>query len=503
LLGNRKANIKLANKLFATQNTVNFVKVSEPLIEQLINGLRELKIVGRKYYEQDSLLLEEIDLFTKSFQRIVGVIQDYSTYIHLQESIIIRFFKFTSVKIYKELFESKIKPILRLLKQLKNEVRKNAYLEKLEEILKDNIEKDNIYIITKHHFMEETIQVADKEIKVLRGQDFINTGIFADHLFFIGTPSYYDRIFSEIFYSKKTTFLGYSCFENNIVKKNTFSNLINEQQIINTNYKDVELNQGFKGINYKKEIEKPILHGNEKIVEEIEKKSDVFGEKVFARFAIISNNYSIFIPVGQKVNMLDRETLKVSPIDTKQLLTGDLLVFRSQNGSTLIREVADQIIGEKATYYRDNIERWKRKLNYNVEKKGLSKVSKILIKKYGISTATENNIKNWISPYSIKPKYLDKMLDIFRFSEKEKNEIILSAKYIVRGHISAGHKISQSLMAEINTNLENSLDEKGYYKFESKIFAGASFNIEEIKQISDKNYLVPEQDVLKIFKTLR
>lgn len=500
MLGNRKANIELANKLYATPNTVNFVQISEPLIEQLMEGLRKLKIEVRLYFEQDQLLWQEVDLFVKTFQKIVGVVQNYSTYIEANEPSIRRFFKFASAKIYKELFENYIKPILKILKQLKTEVR-NAYMEKLEEILKDNSEKDKVSVITRHRLTGGILQFADQEIKTFKDHDYINIGIFADHLFFIGTPSYYDRKFSEIFYSKKTTFLGYSCFENTIVKRNTFSNIINEQQTINTNYKDVVLGSGFNGINFKVEIEKTLeSYNQEKIVEEMEKKSASLGEKVSVKLAVISNNCSIFIPVDQKVNVLDRETLKVNSMDSKQLVAGALLVFRSQNGSTLIREVADQILGEKATYYRSNIEKWKERLRCYVEKRGVAKASTILVEKYGISSAAENNLKNWVSTYSIRPKDLDGILDIFSFNEEEKKEIILSTNYVLRAHISAGHKISQSLMAEINTNLENSLDEKGYYKFESKVFAGASFNIEEIKQISDKTYLVPEQDVLKILK---
>lgn len=501
MLGNRRANIELTNKLFAISNTVDFVQISEPLIEQLMEGIRKLKIEVKLYFEQDLLLLHEVDMFAKTFQKIVGVSLNYSTYIRNNEPSINRFHKFTNARIYRELFGNYIRPIMKTLTQLKNEVR-NAYMEKLEEIVKDNSEKNNVFVITRHRLTEETIQVADRKIKAYKDSDYINIGIFADHLIFIGTPSYYDRKFSEIFYSKKTTFLGYSCFENTIVKRNAFSNVINEQQTINTNYKGVALGQGYKGINFKVEIEKGLeLHDQEKIVEEMEKKSVSLEDKVFVKLAIVSNNCSIFIPVGQKVNVLNRETMKVNPMDAKQLVGGALLVFRSQNGATLIREVADQIIGEKATYYRSNIEKWKSKLRYNVEKKGIAKVSKILVRKYGISSAAENNLKNWVSAYSIRPKYLDEILDILRFNEEEKKEILLSANYIVRAHISAGHKISQTLIAEINTNLENSLDEKGYYKFESTVFAGASFNIEEIKQISDKIYLVPEQDVLKIFKT--
>ena len=501
MLGYRRANLELANHLYKTSTSIKFIQIKEDLIAQLMETLKNLNNEVSLYYEHDELLLYETKLFIKVCRRLVGTVQNYSIYFKGYDEEIKRYFTFTKRSIYSDLNEQMVNPIIGIIKILRNQSH-NGYLEKLAELVtqlpKENV---NVYIITKHRLSEKVIEVDEREIKILGEKEFIDSGIFVDYLFFIGTPSYYDRKFSEVFYAKEIVFLGYTCFENRIVKNESFLDLIKQDHVINTIYRDITIEKGFVGTDYRTtfetQLEKPDV---EKITTELGRKIVPISEKVEAKIATVSNGLCILLPTSQKINVLNRETLKVHQEPTKTIAVGDLLVFRSQNGSTLIRDVADQNIGEHATFYRENLEKWKKKLRTNVEKKGVSMVSKILRIKYQIKTATENNVKNWISPYSIKPKCLKEILDVFNFEEQQKQEILRSADLIFRAHISAGHKISQSLMQEMDLNLENILDEKGFYTFESKEFEGASFNIEEIHKISKETYLVPEQDVLKILK---
>jgi hypothetical protein len=501
LLGYRRANLELANHLYKTPTSIKFIQIKEDLIIQLMETLKNLKNEVTLYYEHDEVLLYETDQFIKVCRRVVGSVQNYSIFFEGNNAEIIKYFTFTKRSIYSDLYEQMVKPIIGVIKILRNQSH-NGYLEKLAELVtqlpKENV---NVYIITKHRLSEEVIKVDEREMKILRDKEFIDSGIFVDCLFFIGTPSYYDRKFSEVFYAKEIVFLGYSCFENRLVKNESFSYLIKKDLIINTVYRDLIIEKGFVGTDYRTTFDTPLEKQDvERITTELGRKIVPTSEKVEAKLATISNGLYILLPVSQKINVLNRETLKVHQEPTKTIAVGDLLVFRSQNGSTLIRDVADQIIGEQATFYREHLEKWKKKLRSNVEKKGVSIVSKILRIKYQIKTATENNVKNWISSYSIKPNCLKEILDVFNFEEQQKQEILRSADLIFRAHISAGHKISQSLMQEMNLNLENILDEKGFYTFESKEFEGASFNIEEIYKVSKETYLVPEQDVLKVLK---
>ena len=278
--------------------------------------------------------------------------------------------------------------------------------------------------------------------------------------------------------------------------------LINHNDLINTIYKNVTLDKGFSGLDFKETFVKGITKKSEKtLINQFENIQNIpLEEKVEVKLATISHNNYIFLPIKQKVNVIDRDSLKVYQEKVKDLSIRDLLIFREQNATNLVREEADNIMGYNSNNYRESLEKWKKRLRYNVEKKGIEKVSKILMQRYEISVAKENNIKNWMSNHSIKPSCLNELLQAFKFNTQEITEILNAATEILSAHISAGHHISRSLMEELDKNLENVINENGFYKFESKKFEGAFFYIVEIKRISNETYFIPENETLKIIK---
>jgi hypothetical protein len=328
------------------------------------------------------------------------------------------------------------------------------------------------------------------------------SGLFGEHIIFLGTSSYFDRKFSEIFYGNHIIFLGYSCFENRLIKRESFSNLINSNVMINTIYNGVNIDRGFIGIDYKETfLTKDERKSEKAVINQFENGVNVIvGEKVEVKLATISHNNYIFLPVNQKVNVINRESLKITQEKVSHLSIGDLLVFRTQNASNLVREIADTLMGNNAEKYRLSLEKWKKRLRINVKRKGIERVSKILTDRYGIEVAKENNIKNWMSSYSIKPSCLNELLKAFNFNIQETEEIVNAAQKINSAHISAGHQISQALMNELDGNMESNIDENGFYTFESNEFEGSSFNIEEIKKISNETYSISENEALKIIK---
>lgn len=486
--------------MFGNSIEVDFLKIDEPKITELMRLLKDFKQTIRFNYESDLFLQQNADKFVKVLQRVVGVLRDYSTYVKANQQEIFEFAKILKTPNYIGLYEEQIAPILRILKELLSENR-NGYVTKIEEMI-DEIGKDGIYLITKYKMHVAEFEFKNGVLPIMRDKDFIEAGIYAQHLIFIGTPSYFSLKFSNIFYANKTTFLGYSCFENKINVKNAFFNFLTEEFVINTIYKDSLLAKGFSGIDYSSEIEKPLEKNlTEEVILAVTKRNQEVERKqrVEAVAAYISNKHFLFIPVNQRVNILNRDSLEVEQSLVKDIKEGDLLIFRSQNGADLIREVADEIIGEEAPKLRKHLAIWKSKLIANVDKYGLEKVSIILRQKYKITSATEANIKNWMNPYSIKPRSLEQLLTVLKFDERTQKIIQSSATKIRNAHTAAGHSISRRLKQEINQNIESIIDEKGYYRFESTLFKGASFNIEEIQKLTEKTFSIPENDVLKIF----
>ncbi|MGG3801752.1 hypothetical protein [Metabacillus fastidiosus] len=499
--GYRRANIDLANELFTSETTVKFIKIEEDRIGQLMQSLKNLRSAVKTFYEYDNLLIEETELFIRVCRKVVGSIRNYSTYFKANNESIVRYFSFTKKAIYDDLYKKNIEPIIELIKYLRKQDH-NAYIDTLNKMqIRNDFTGDNTYLLTKQKIIDEYIEINGWKIKVMRDKGFVEAGIYADHVIFLGTSSYFDRKFSEVFYGKNTIFLGYSCFENRLIKRKSFSNLMSQNDSINTIYKNVTLEQGFGGIDYNETFLKDEKKSEKDIINQFKNATnhDLVGN-VEVKLVTISNNNYIFLPLRQKVNIINRENLKITQEKVRDLSIGDLLVFRTQNASGLVREVADKIMGHNAGKYRENVEKWKKKIRLNVERKGIETVSRILTKRYEVKVAKENNIKNWISSYSIKPSCLNELLDAFNFELKEKQEIIRSTNEIVSAHISAGHQISQIIMNELDENLESLIDENGFYAFESKEFESESFNIEEIKKISKETYSILENETLKIIK---
>ncbi|MGI2328144.1 hypothetical protein [Planococcus sp. YIM B11945] len=500
LLGNKKTNLQLVNHFYHTSNEVRFVQIQAPEIEELVAHIKNLKEEVGRYYEGDEILLQETDEFVLTVQRMLGTLKSYSAFLREMNSALVKFFTLTKRPSYKNLHELYVEPLIKVLASLRNN-EGNAYISKLTELLSEAKKEEKVYIITRHQMEEKELLINDRHIEIYKDKEFVKLGLFANQLFFIGTPSFFDKKFSEMFFSKKTFFLGYSCFENNISPSASFRNLISKKLIINTVYKGVDLHSGHKGIDYKISIKQPLeQYDEEEIVKRIESSQAIKGGNIQAKIVHISNNNYTLLPLDQSITTIDGEALKIQQTQIKNLETGDLLVFRTHNGSALIREVADDILGKKAFALREQQEKWKKRLKSDIEIQGIDAVVKDLQDNHGVLYVNKLNLSYWVSPLCIKPDALEKILAAMKFEENERKEIIRATREIFAAHIKAGRKISRSLMEEVNGHLEEVLGEKGYYKFESKVFAGASFNIEEIKAISKQTVMVSENEILKIFK---
>lgn len=500
--GYRRANLDLANKLYSSPVEIEFVKIEEDHLGQLMFALKELRDEVKAYYEHDHYLLDETEDFIKVCRNVVGTVLSYSNYFKENNDLIVKYFTLIKKGIYTDLFNKNAEPIINLIRVLRKQ-QNNAYTDTLLKLIKEKfLSPQNTYIITKRKVPSEYFEINGMKFNVMTDKELVDLGVFADVVIFLGTPSYFDSKFSTIFYGNRIIFVGYSCFENRLVKRKPFEDLINQNHQINTIYKNVTFDKGFSGLDFKEAfVNRIIKKSEETIITQIENIQNIpLEEKVEVKLATISQNNYIFLPIGQKVNVIDRDSLKVSQEKVKDLSIGDLLIFREQNASNMVKEEADIIMGNNADIYRKSLEKWKKRLRHNVETKGIEKVSKILMNRYEISVAKENNIKNWMSIHSIKPTCLKELLRAFKFDSQEISEILNAANEILSAHISAGHHISRALMDEVDNNLENVINENGFYKFESQKFEGSFFNIVEIKRISKETYFTPGNETLKIIK---
>ena len=225
LHGYRRANLDLANKLYSSPVKIEFVKIEEDHIGQLMYALKELRDEVKAYYEHDQLLLEETEIFIKVCRKVVGTVCSYRTYFKENNDLIVKYFTLTKKRIYTDLFKKSVEPIVDLIRILRKQ-QNNAYSDVLLKLIKEkHLSPKNTYILTKKKFSGEYIEVNGMKYKAMTDKEFVNLGVFADVVIFLGTPGYFDSTFSTIFYGNQTIFVGYSCFENRLAKREIFFGL--------------------------------------------------------------------------------------------------------------------------------------------------------------------------------------------------------------------------------------------------------------------------------------
>ncbi len=244
LSGYRKANLTLVNSLFSTDNHVMFEKVDYPQIEALTLCLKKLKDYVNSYYAADELLQVETKQFMTVCRRVLGTIRKYSIFFRANDTEIRHFINLTKRKAYKELFQDVVEPIIDIIRELRD-IEKNAYLTCIESlIVSQKIDPDNTIILIKN-------KIGDTSIRIMHDKEFVDEGMFVDTLLFIGTPSYFNKKFSEIFYARKNFFIAYGSFENNLSPTTSFKNIVPKEQRINTIYRQVQIGPGTHGISLK------------------------------------------------------------------------------------------------------------------------------------------------------------------------------------------------------------------------------------------------------------
>jgi hypothetical protein len=132
LLGNRRVNLGLANELYSSIVNIEFIKVEEDSIGQLIHSLKNLKNSVKTYYEHDQVLIEDTELFIRICRKVVGSIQNYTTFFKANNEQIVKYFSLTKKTIYVDLFIKNVEPIIDLIKVLRKQDN-NAYIDTLKE----------------------------------------------------------------------------------------------------------------------------------------------------------------------------------------------------------------------------------------------------------------------------------------------------------------------------------------------------------------------------------
>ncbi|CUA79418.1 hypothetical protein GCM10022628_25550 [Anoxybacillus suryakundensis] len=485
------------------------VKCSELLsfAEQLSNFRQELI----EKFDNDGQLLDTYSYLNKIFFKLCGSFLNYSEVIgkDAEKTIIDKLM--SSKDSYPSFFDKIVKPLAMSIKQVL-ETEQNYMTDFLCEHINKNCNRSHkIALITKRALSIEEKELINRRINLpvdinyYTENNFRKSVVMFDEVVFVGTPSYYGSFATNTLKAPHTYFVAYEMFSNKLTQKSFFSD-IHQQDIISTIYSNVSIDKEIKNT-HRVEIsqEDSVKYTIKRVLEEQNEKGENVHNVVKASIVLLENGRFIFVPDDSKIRVLSLNTKRnqviVNHITLKDLEEDDFIIIRNERDTKLIAEVADyEILREEAEYLRLLQEKWKKRLRYNVMKKGIKRVSEILSNRYGMTTASSQSIRSWCGEECICPTELPLLLQALKYDKNEVDHIYQAMKKIQTAHRDAGRVISRKLMNEITPSICQELQQKGSITFKSSNFNGASFNIDRVVAIDRSKHNVLQSNLMKVYR---
>jgi hypothetical protein len=496
---------KLVDLYKLEKSNISFKHVNNSELTFFAESLEAYRKEVQGRYDSDEHLNEVLNLLRRVFFKLTGSFMPYNNVIsqELKDELLKKFYQIKNS--YPNLFSSLVIEIAKSFKVI-TETNENSMVEYLQDFINNKCRGiHKIAIVTKRAL---SLDEKDKFVRGLVEGHKVNyftensfrkeISIF-DEVFYIGTPNYFGDYVRNTFKGIEIIFVSYDMFNNSMKPKSEFEDLDNKG-VFSTLYDRVTFGKSIQKevlINFE---EKESLNiAVNKFLDEQTRTGTNSSDAVEASIVYLENDRFLFAPQDSKIRVFIPEVKSnfVKQKNFKDLEEDDYIVIRNESDTKLIAEVADQILKSKAKSYRQLQQKWKKRLRYNVEKKGINRISEILSKKYKLKTASTVSIRNWCNENSICPTELPKLLQALKFTEEEVIEIYSKMQEIKRAHIKAGRLISSKLMNELSTEILRELREQGYYTFTSEEFDGASFNIERVVSIDQSGYLIAPYNLMK------
>ncbi|MDW4525453.1 hypothetical protein R3398_03585 [Rossellomorea marisflavi] len=489
------------------QKTVLFKHVESNELLPFANNIEKFRLEIQYKYENDEHLLEVLDLLKKVFFKLASSLLPYNKVIikEMEEQLILKFIQIK--KSYPELFNNVVIHIAKSFKEVVESTSNNLY-EYLCNYINSKAQSGlKVAIVTKRAITIEEKYLIRDGLKSSLKESFFTENSFRkdiktfDEVVFVGNPNYFGEYVKSTFKGSTVAFISYDIFNNSISPNKIFAD-IERENLYSTIFDSVSFGEPMhRKSNMNLEQAEVLNVAVNKFLEEQKNTLKLNSQDAIeASIVYLENDRFLFAPKDTKIRIFspnDKNNF-IKQINFTDVEEDDFIVVRNERDTRLITEVADHdVLKRNAGKYRFLQNEWKDKLRFNVKKKGIKKVSKILINKYNIKTASLASLRAWCNEDSICPTELPKILKALRYDENRIKEIYNIMKIIQLAHRKAGRIISDKLMSELSNNILKELQEKGYYTFMSKEFNGASFNIERIVSIDRTRHLIAPYNLMK------
>ncbi|PHD33530.1 MULTISPECIES: hypothetical protein [Bacillus cereus group] len=487
--------------------TILFKHVESDELLSFANSIEKFRLEIQNKYENDDHLLEVLNLLKKLFFKLSSSLLPYNTVINkdIEDQIVSNFIQIK--KGYPELFTNVVLQIAKSFKQVIESTNNNLYDYLCNYINSRAKVGLKIAIVTKRAItIEERFLIIDG-LKSFLKESFFTENSFRkdietfDEVVFVGNATYFGEYVKNTFKGKTVAFISYDVFTNSISPNKIFED-IDKKGVYSTIFDNISFGEPIqKKSNITLEQAELLNTAVSKFLEEQKNTLEVNSQDaVEASIVYLENDRFLFAPKDSKIRVFspNEKSKFIKQLNFKDIEEDDFIVIRNDRDTKLIAEVADHdVLKKNAEKYRLLQNEWKDKLRFNVKKKGIRKVSKILINKYNINTASMASLRSWCNEDSICPTELPKILKALKYDDEIIKEIYNTMKIIQLAHRKAGRIISEKLMSELSNDILKELQEKGYYTFKSKEFNGASFNIERIVSIDRSRHLIAPYNLMR------
>lgn len=219
-------------------------------------------------------------------------------------------------------------------------------------------------------------------------------------------------------------------------------------------------------------------------------------EAVGARLSLLEGGWAVFLEAEdsatvQAIDLEEEKALQLKRVPVRGLEPGMFIILRTEGGGDYIVPLADRILGEAAANLRDLQKEWKTRLRRAVNFHGLSGVAGQL-RRYGSTKATEQNVRNWMSPRNIKTSLYEDFAAIMRLTQLEDSadKYWNAMRVILRAHMKAGFRIRKLLLEEVLESDPEELEKYGRKDFNLTEAAGAALTAFRLEEISKETVMV-------------
>jgi len=489
--------------------TILFKHVESNELLLFADSIEKLRLEIQNRYENDDQLVEVMNLLKKVFYKLAGSLLPYNKVINKDTEVKVHSKLIQIKKSYPKLFTDVVIQIAKSFKRVIESTNNNLF-EYLCNYINSKAEVGlKVAIVTKRAItIEERLLIQNWLRSFLKVSYFTENSFRKDietfdEVVFVGNPAYFGEYVKNTFKGKTVAFISYDIFTNSISPKKIFEDI--DKNVYSTIFDRISFGEPIqkKSIITLEQVE--LLNtAVSKFLEEQKNSLEVNShDAVDASIVYLENDRFLFAPKDSKIRVFapNEKGNFIKQLNFKDIEEDDYIVIRNDRDTKLIAEVADHdVLKKNAKKYRLLQNVWKDKLRFNVKKKGIRKVSEILLFKYHISTASIASLRSWCNEDSICPTELPKILKALKYDEDQIRETYETMKIIQLAHRKAGRIISDKLMGELSNDILSELREKGYYTFMSREFNGASFNIERIISIDRSRHLIAPYNLMKPMK---